>query len=479
VFVLFLTSCIYDKVEPDYSYAGYPAAIGKMMITRCAVTGCHDNVSSEAAGGLNLSTWEKLFEGSRNKNIPVIPYRTDLSFLLPFINTYPDMGTQLIPTMPFGKSALTRDDVGAINSWVAGGAPNINGYVKFSDDPDRRKIYAANQGCDLVSVFDAKTKSLMRYVNVGKFSSIEVPHALTVSPDGKFWYVAFINNTYIEKYRCTDDVKVGEIDLGIPAWHTISISGDSKFAIAVHWDMDGAVALIDLTTFQLIQIYNWTSLFYLPHGSALNQNGTIGYVTAQTGNFIYKLNMTDPYNPAITMHVLHPGDVPNPYDNHVNPHQIKFSPDYSRYYVTAELSNEVCVFNSANDSLLAVIPTCRYPQEMSFSTSTPYLFVTSYADAIAFAPNVGAISVINYQTNTFVTNIYSGYQPHQLAVDDVNGYVFIANRNYSTSGPAPHHSSTCAGRNGYATAIDLHTLALIPNFKVELSVDPYCVSIRK
>ncbi|MBK5284126.1 MAG: hypothetical protein JJE25_01880 [Bacteroidia bacterium] len=477
--IVFFSSCSYDKIEPKITYSGYPEDVGKIMTTKCAVTGCHDDVSYIAAGGLNFSTWEKLFEGSRNKNMPVIPYRSDLSFILPFINTFSDLGTQLLPTMPVGKTPLSREEVTTLRNWIATGAPDVEGYVKFSEDPDRRKIYVANQGCDLVSVFDAKTKSLMRYVNVGKYPFIETPHNIVASPDGKFWYVVFINSNYIEKYGCSDDVKVGEINTGIPGWHTLSISGDSKFAIAIHWDINGAIALIDLTTFQIIEIYEGTGLFYLPHGSALNQNGTIGYVTSQTGNFIYKFDMTDPHNPDITFKVLQPGDFPDPYNNHFNPHQVRFSPDYSRYYITVEARDEVRVFNSANDSLLAVIPTCEDPEEMAFSTTTPYLFVSSYEEASVFAPNVGCISILNYQTNTFVSNIYPGYQPHQLIVDDVNGYVFIANRNISTTGPAPHHISSCTGRNGYATAIDLNTLKLIPNFKVELSVDPYSVTRRK
>jgi len=477
--IVFFSSCSYDKIEPKITYSGYPENVGKIMTTKCAVTGCHDDESYNATGGLNFSTWEKLFEGSRNKNMPVIPYRTDLSFLLAFINTFSDLGPQLLPTMPVGKTPLSREEVTTLHNWIASGAPNANGYVKFSDNPDRRKIYVANQGCDLVSVFDAETKALMRYVDVGKTSAIEIPHNITVSHDGKFWYVVFVNSAYIEKYRCSDDVKLGELNLSYVGWHTIAISGDSKFAIAVHWGFEGAVALIDLTSFQVVQIYGGMGFFDLPHGSELNQDGKIGYITAQSGNFIYKVDMTLPNNPDITLLVVRPGDFPNAFDNHVNPHQVRFSPDYARYFVTVESLNEVRVFNATNDSLIAVIPTCKYPQEMSFSTSTPYLFVTSYADATTFAPNVGCITVINYETNTFVANIYSGYQPHQLVVDDVNGYVFVANRNISTGGPAPHHSSSCVGRNGYATAIDLNTLNIIPNFKVELSVDPYSVTIRK
>ena len=40
-------------------------AIGRIMIEKCATSGCHNDVSKVAAGGLSLSSWDKLFEGSR------------------------------------------------------------------------------------------------------------------------------------------------------------------------------------------------------------------------------------------------------------------------------------------------------------------------------------------------------------------------------------------------------------------------------
>ncbi|NND23541.1 MAG: hypothetical protein HKN86_02500, partial [Acidimicrobiia bacterium] len=86
------------------------------------------------------------------------------------------------------------------------------------------------------------------------------------------------------------------------------------------------------------------------------------------------------------------------------------------------------------------------------------------------------VSVINYETNSLIKNIYAGYQSHGLAVDDENGRVYVSNRNIS-GGPAPHHAALCAGVNGYVTAIELSTLEPIPGFKSEVSVDPYGVGI--
>ena len=158
-------------------------------------------------------------------------------------------------------------------------------------------------------------------------------------------------------------------------------------------------------------------------------------------------------------------------------HDIKFSPDGNSYYVTCQKTNDVRVYSRFTDALIATIPVGGYPQELSFSTSTDYLFITCMEDEITFPGKVGSISVINYKTNTLVKSIYTGTQPHGIAVDDAKKLVYVANRNATTKGPAPHHTSLCGGRNGSVSVIDLNTLTLT-NKKIEVSVDPYFVDIR-
>ncbi|HWY38032.1 MAG TPA: hypothetical protein VNY73_05705, partial [Bacteroidia bacterium] len=83
---------------------------------------------------------------------------------------------------------------------------------------------------------------------------------------------------------------------------------------------------------------------------------------------------------------------------------------------------------------------------------------------------------INLSTNSWITDISSGSQPHGLAVDDAAGLLYVANRNVSSATP-PHHSSICGGTNGNIVFIDLNTLQLTGR-KIELSRDPYSVNIR-
>jgi DNA-binding beta-propeller fold protein YncE len=317
----------------------------------------------------------------------------------------------------------------------------------------------------------------MRCVDVGISPSTEAPHDMYVSPDGKYLYISFYAGSIFQKYRTTDEEKVGELNLNEQSWHSFSISGDSRYALASHLASDGKVALIDLENMTLTMMYQGSNLFVYPHGNTMNYNGSLAYITCQQGNFIYKVDFSDPNDPGITQIVLNPGDVPNT-NGIYKPYDVKFSPDYSKYYVTCQGTNELRVFDSSNDSLLQVIATSGVPQVISFSESKPYAYVPCMADT-ANPSTESAVNIINLNTNLIIGTVVTGNQPRSCVVDDANNCVWVANRNISGTGWAPHHSTACQGRNGYVTVIDQNTLKLIPGWKCEVSVDPYHVTLKK
>ncbi len=467
-------SCRKDKGIPAYN--GYPEEVGAVITNRCATDGCHNTTSAGACAGLDLSSWETLFKGTRN-NSAIIPYRADLSFLLFSVNTFNDLGPQLYPTMPLNKTALGKDEVVTIRNWINSGAPNNAGFVKFSDNINQTKIYIANQGCDLITVFDSETKLIMRAFDVGNSSGTEAPHDMMVSPDGQYIYVSFFAGNLFQKYKTTDHSKVSELSLPDLSWHTMDISGDSKIAITTHLDANGKVSLINLNTMQVIITYQGGALFTYPHGCALNYDGSMAYITAQQGNFIYKVNLSDPDNPDISEISLQPGQTPSTIGVY-KPYTVDYFPDYSKYAVTCQGTNELRIFNASNDSLLTVVATSGVPQLMAFSEKYPYLFVSCMEDS-ANTQTTSNVDIIDYTTCQLVSSVFTGYQPRGITVDDAGDCVWVANRNISAVGWAPHHTTACQGRNGYITIIDMKTLNLIPNWKAEVSVDPYCISIRK
>lgn len=466
---LVISSCTKDSAPP--LFGDYPTEIGKIFTYRCATSGCHNESSAGGAAGLSLATYASLFKGSVNGS-PVIPYRSDFSSLCFFINTFDDLGPKNQPTMPLNSNPLSRSEVETIKAWIDAGAPDINGNVMWADNPNRKKYYVLNQGCDVVTVFDADTQLPMRYITVGNNAGIaEIPHRIEVSHDGQYWYVIFTGNSIMQKYRTSDDSFVASVSLGpYQNWSSMIISNDDKRAYCISWQPGSRLAVVDLENMVLKNNVGGGN-FIDGHGVALNKNNDTLYITKQYGNYIYKIDTAlNGFNEIIidgsSSTVGSPGTI--------DPHEIMFSPDGSKYFVSCQASNEVRVMSTHGDHLLQVINTGTFPQEMAKSVTKNKLYI-SCSEGMSGSNTRGSVTVIDMGTNA--ATIYPvGYQPHGIALDEANGYVIVASRNVNTSGPAPHHSSVC-GRNGFVNYFDLNSMQLLDK-KTEVASDPYSVSVR-
>ncbi len=480
------TGCKRDVPVIDLVSAQYPAKIGNIILTQCAVSGCHNTLSKDAAAGLDLTSWSTMMQGDRNGAV-CIPYAADYSTMFLYTNTHSDLGAMAEPTMPLNGDPLSREQVKTIRDWINAGAPNADGFVKWSDNPNRQKHYVTMQGCDVVCAIDAESKLQMRYIPVGATSSVESPHNIKISPDGLYWYCSFTAGRYLEKHRTSDDALVARILLGptdsaaAGSWNTFSISPDSRYAWVIDWSPAGRIAWVDLQTNTWRQTYQGSGLYIQPHGSVVSPNGQYLYVAPTTGNFIYKIDISVPQFPS-DEHIIINGD---PFESTSpqleNSHDLLLSPDGTKLFVTSQHSNKIRILDLATDQLAGTVDVGTYPQEMAVSTnlSTPYLYVTCMEDTATYPGYRGSVAVINWMTSSLITTVNTGYQPHGISVDDDRKIVFVANRNVMPGGPSPHHSTSCIGRNGYFTLIDMNTNTFIPGSKTELIVDPYSAVYRR
>jgi YVTN family beta-propeller protein len=463
VAVILSQSCTYEKAPIPKAETNYPEAVEAIIINKCATAGCHNEQSKAGAGGLNLETFEKLFEGG-NGGAVVIPYRDDFSTMLYYTNTDSSKGLVLTPTMPVNGSPLSAAEYETLRSWIANGAPDKNGFVKFSDNPSRKKYYVTNQGCRVVSVFDAKTNLVMRMRDVGTGSINESPHCVRVSPDNKFWCVSFLGGAMFQKYSTIDNSLLGEVNIGVGSWNTFVISNDSKKAYTVDFGL-GVYVIINLET---MTKQSFTGILSSPHGTSLNETSDTLYSTGQSSPQIWKFKVN---NPLDTIAIKFASA------NIYNFHEIVFSNDGTKYFLTEDKASHVFVVDRHTDTLIVPIPVGFKPQEMAISKTLPYLFVTCMEDQTTFPGKMGSVYVINTNTHAVIKTIYTGHQPHGIAVDDANGKVYVTNRNATAGGPPPHHSSVCGGKNGTVAIIDLNTLELISGADTEVSVDPYGMGI--
>lgn len=502
--LFFVQSCRYDKIDigEQIETASYPDDIGTIMLTRCATTGCHTANDNQLAGGLDLSSWDAMFRGARNGS-PVVPFSAQYSFLCYFINSYSDLGITNIQAgniMPPTGDPLSHEEVEKIINWINEGARNNDGAVKFPDSFSRRKIYVANAGCDEVTVIDAASGQIMRYVSVGADpQNIEKPHQIKISPDGNFWYIVFLAGDYLQKFSTFDDSFIGQAFLDTNgSWNSMAITPDGLNAFLPDWgsgSFNARVLHVNLQTMTREHTFVDASVLDLAHGSYYMHTDSFLYVTSENNNRVFKFDFHG--DPGFTFVNQPPIPINMPPGS--RPHEILFTPDESKYFVTCGGTNEVRVFNAANDVLQSVIPVGATPLEMAISPSRHLLFITCQDDSTSSqvqAANLerGSVFVYDYANGQLVPiNIVPDVQgarvsqPHGISVDEADGKVFVGSRNVSSFGPAPHHSSGCGARNGFITAIDLTDLEFVsftvPDFptylyKSELLGDPYAVTAK-
>lgn len=479
-FLLLSLSCLKDKLPTNYTN-NFPEKVGHIIGTNCSTTGCHTTQSSDAAGGISMSSWDELMEGGNNHNTIVIPYSPDQSTLFYAINMDENLGPTLFPTMPVNSPALSKDQVMILYNWIKEGAPNAMGEVKFSENENRSMVYVLNAQCNKIAVIDDNTGLIMRYVSIGT-SEDGMAEVVKVSPDRSHYYTLHQSGK-LQKFDALSNVKMGQVDLTSGFWRSMSITSDSKTGILTDWSGNsnlagGKIALVDLISMSLINLFDAPEdSIYFPYGLTINDETKNVYTSCQTGNFIYKINFSDFFEPIVKIIPLKPGEDISFTSSPYRPGQIILHGD--KYYVLCEKSSEVRIFSAISDELLEVLEVGESPQSLIVSEKHDVIAVACMEDQVSFEKGKGSVIIFDLNTNEELTRIYSGYQPKAMVVDQSGDQLYVVNRNADMFSPdKPHHYSGCEGNNGYLTIINLQTKKIQTDYKVELNVNPFSIDLR-
>lgn len=470
----------------------FPEAVANIIVTKCATAGCHN--AATHSGGFTMDTWEHLFDGGSN-GAAVIPYSPEYSSFLYFVNPDSTNGdlynSDATTRMPLGGTPLTKAEYKTLRDWIKSGAPNCKGVVPFSSNADtRQKIYMSQQGCDLVAVIDAEKKVVMRYIKVGVQEGVtESPHCLRTSNDGKNAFVCFIGGTSLQRINTSTD----QVDNSIvipsvnaqPRWNILYITPDNKNVLVCDYNPSGGAVMLDAITMSPIA-KKYYSPMDMPHGITSSAGFDTMYISAQNGNTIYKI-ATNNTNVDLAQKISLDG---NPTTQKTvsgstpDPHEVVMVPDGSKYIVTCQNTNEVKVVDAHTNIVLKTFTMGDgvgvYPQEVAISHTNKYAYI-SCQDKNGPATYKGSVFIFNYETlavaGTISANDGKLSQPHGLTVDDRNNVLYVSNTN--TDGPAPHHATACAGRNGYYRVFSaLPPFAELNSKSYEVSVLPYSVDVR-
>ncbi len=158
-------------------------------------------------------------------------------------------------------------------------------------------VYVAAESEDQVALvsYDGFQARVEEEVKVGFWpKEIEGPHGLTVSPDGKFWFLSLAHGQpygTVFKYTTGSNELVGQTQLGLfPA--TMQVSKATGLLYVVNFNLHGemvpsTVSVVDPDPMiELARIETGV----MPHGSRLNPEGTKHYSLAMMSGELFEID---------------------------------------------------------------------------------------------------------------------------------------------------------------------------------------------
>lgn len=342
--------------------------------------------------------------------------------------------------------------------------------ILFGTQTPAYRILVASESGDIVSqlTWDGTALRAVKVVPVGIMpADIDGPHNVTVSPDGKYWYVTIAHGTpygTLWKMAVDGDTVVGKAPVEMfPT--TIGLTPEGDLAFVANSDFHGDHPRVNVVT--IVQTATMAPLANLPacdmpHGVKVNHAGSLIYVSCMNSDEILEIDRqsfrisrrhkTGAGSPQ-AMAGMHTGPATAPQApasaaHDCSPTFVSVSPDDRRLYVACNHGNTLQVLDAATLSLVKEIPTGAGAYNVEPSADGRWVIVTN--------KKAQSISLIDAQLLTEVARIPTSKKlPHGIAYAPQGHWAFISVESIGTD-------------PGAVDVIDLWTLARVATIAVPL-----------
>jgi len=263
-------------------------------------------------------------------------------------------------------------------------------------------------------------------------ADVDGPHNVTVSPDGRFWYVSLAHGTpygSLWKMAADGDTLVGRAPLEMfPT--TIALTPDGELAFVANSDFHGdhprrnVVSIVYtgpmLTLTQL-------AACDMPHGVKVNHAGTRVYVSCMNSDEILEIDRETlgiarrhpTGGVAMPMTTGHGGGKGRAVRDACMPTFVSVSPDDRRLYVACNGSDALQVVDAGTLELLRAVPTGHGAYNVEPSPDGRWVIVTNKKDR--------SVSLFDAATLTEAARIPTSKQlPHGVAYAPDGRFAFIS-----------------------------------------------------
>lgn len=297
----------------------------------------------------------------------------------------------------------------------------------------RYRLYVVSESGDIVTQlgWDGTALTTLKTVPVGIMpSDIDGPHNVTVSPDGRYYYVTIAHGQpygSLWKMAVDGDTLIGRAPVEMfPT--TISITPDGELAFVANSDFHGdhpRTNLVSVVYTPRMAPLVTIAACDMPHGVKVNHAGTFVYVTCMNSDEVLEI---DRQSLAIARRhktgegMGHAGMTGAPAGgpaHDCSPTFVALSADDTRLYVACNHGNTLQVLDAATLSLIKEIPTGAGAYNVEPSPDGRWVIVTN--------KKAQSVSLIAADSLAEVARIPTTKKiPHGVAYSPDGRYAFIS-----------------------------------------------------
>ncbi len=264
---------------------------------------------------------------------------------------------------------------------------------------------------DAVAVVDAAAGTIVRKIPVGiSGEDVEGVHALTVSPDGRFYYLAIAHgwpNGSVWKLTTAQDSLAGRTNVGLfPA--TMAITPDGTWLFVANYNLHGDPAL---DTVSAVHTPTMTEVARIPvcikpHGMVASHDGKWVYASCTRDNVVRKIDVAS-RSVVDSTNMRTEEDLAE--ERTCYPAGLALSPDDSKLYVACHRHAEIRVVSTEPlGRITNTIPTGEGPYLIRVDPRGERLWVPNRDD--------GSFTVIDLaDERPLATRPASASHPHTFA----------------------------------------------------------------
>ena len=307
-------------------------------------------------------------------------------------------------------------------------------------DPDPaagERLYVTSGFTDEVLRIDPSDGSVVGRISTERRrDEVDVPHAVAISPDGRYWYVTVAHGEpTLWKYEMEGDRLVGRVTLPTAVAARIGITPDGTRAFVPDYDrsqpgIPGRVAVVDLADLSVVATH---VVCGGPHHAEVDPGGHLVAVACSLSDEIVLLD-------AGTLEergrFFAGPEVGPPGQPALKPLNLDWSPDGRTIWVGLHLAASVRAFRTDGE-IVGTVAVGNRPAQIALTEDGRTLVVANRGDA--------SLSLVDTDSLVETARIPLGAgHPHGIALDDAGRRAFVSCEGTSQS----------AGR---AVAVDLES----------------------